>query len=170
MPASRNASGKSCSSPPAVNKHCARSVELLAWAIEAADKDRSDAWYLRETSHGLRLMAGRLLACGLRRSRLRISVIGPVSDDVLGKLGGEIEDGFKWIPGGGVSGHAAGQSRRCSFAVEGCDGCFHRWRDDASKAIGQLGRAHTQKQYITYRPCSGASCRNLNQVPNNFGR
>ena len=79
-------------------------AELLAWAIEAADEDRSDAWYLRETDHGLRLMAGRLIACELRRSRLRISVVGPVPDDVLGALGGEIEDDFKWIPGGKVVG------------------------------------------------------------------
>ena len=74
--------------------------EVLGWAIEAADEDRSDAWYLRETEHGLRLMAGRLMACELRRSRVRVSVIGPVRDDVLGMLGAEIEDEFKWIPGG----------------------------------------------------------------------
>lgn len=49
-------------------------------------------------------MAGRLLACELRRSPLRISVIGPIPDDVLGTLGGEIEDDFKWIPGGEVVG------------------------------------------------------------------
>ncbi|TJW02515.1 MAG: hypothetical protein E5W82_33865 [Mesorhizobium sp.] len=58
-------------------------LDLLALAIEIADEDRSDAWYLRETEHGLRLMAGRLLAFDLRRSRLRLSVIGPVPDDVL---------------------------------------------------------------------------------------
>jgi hypothetical protein len=79
-------------------------VELLAWAIEAADEDRSDGWYLRETDHGLRLMAGRLIACELRRSRLRISVIGPIPDEVLGALGGEIEDEFKWVPGGEIIG------------------------------------------------------------------
>ena len=79
-------------------------LELLAWAIEVADEDRSDAWYLRETDHGVRLMVGRLLAFEVRRSRLRISVIGPVSDDVLGALGGEIEDDFKWIPGGQIIG------------------------------------------------------------------
>jgi hypothetical protein len=77
-------------------------LELLAWAIEVADENRSDAWYLRETDHGLRLMAGRLRACELRRSKVRISVIGPVSDDVLGALAGEIEDDSKWVPGGQV--------------------------------------------------------------------
>ena len=79
-------------------------IEVLGWAIEAADEDRSDAWYLRETEHGLRLMAGRLFACELRRSRLRVSVIGPVQDDILGTLGAEIEDEFKWIPGGQIVG------------------------------------------------------------------
>jgi hypothetical protein len=74
-------------------------LELLAWAIEVADEDRDDAWYLRETDYGFRLMAGRLIACELRRSRLRVSVIGPVPDDALTALGGEIEDDFKWIPG-----------------------------------------------------------------------
>ena len=108
MPASRNASGKSCSSPPAVNKYCARPIELLASAIEAADKDRSDAWYLRETGHGLRLMAGRLIACEIRRSRLRITRSGPLPTTFWASLGGKIEDGFKWIPGGEVVGRAAG--------------------------------------------------------------
>jgi Protein of unknown function DUF262 len=79
-------------------------LEVLGWAIEAADADRSDAWYLRETEHGLRLLAGRLFACELRRSTLRISVIGPVGDDVLGTLGAEIVDEFKWIPGGQIVG------------------------------------------------------------------
>ena len=78
--------------------------ELFAWAIEVADEDRDDAWYLRETDHGFRLMTGRVLTCELRRSRLRISVIGPVPDDVLSALGGEIEDDFKWIPGWAVVG------------------------------------------------------------------
>jgi hypothetical protein len=77
-------------------------LELLAWAIETADEDRSDAWYLRETEHGLRLMAGRLLACEVRRSRFQVSVIGPISDDVLGALEGEVVDEFKWVSGGQV--------------------------------------------------------------------
>jgi hypothetical protein len=77
-------------------------LEVLGWAIEAADADRSDAWYLRETKQGLRLMAGRLLAGELRRSKLLVSVIGPVRDDVLGTLGAEIRPEFKWIPGGQI--------------------------------------------------------------------
>ena len=52
-------------------------LELLAFAIENADEERADAWYVKETSHGLALMAGRLLACKVTRSRARISIIGP---------------------------------------------------------------------------------------------
>lgn len=79
-------------------------LELLAWAIEAADEDRSDAWYVRETDYGLRLMAGRLLACEIRRSKLRVSVIGPIPDDIRSSLAAEIVDEFKWIPGGEILG------------------------------------------------------------------
>jgi hypothetical protein len=79
-------------------------LEVLGWAIEAADADRSDAWYLCEAEHGLRLMAGRLFACDLGRSRLRVSVIGPVADDVLGTLGAEVAPEFKSIPGGQIVG------------------------------------------------------------------
>jgi hypothetical protein len=79
-------------------------LELLGWAIDAADEDRSDAWYLRETEHGLRLVAGSLTACELRRSRLRVSVIGPILDDVLVTLGADVEEEFKWVPGGEIIG------------------------------------------------------------------
>ena len=36
-------------------------LHFLAAAIENADEERSDAWYLRDTGKGLRLMTGRLL-------------------------------------------------------------------------------------------------------------
>jgi Protein of unknown function DUF262 len=75
---------------------------LLASAIEAADEERSDAWLVRETERGLQVMTGRLLACEVRRSQMRVSVIGPVDDDVRGALGAETENDeeFKIIPGG----------------------------------------------------------------------
>ena len=79
-------------------------LEFLAWAIEGADEDRTDGWYVRETQQGLRLMAGRLLACEVRRSRFRVSVLGPVPEEVLEKLGAEIDDEFKWVPGGVIVG------------------------------------------------------------------
>ena len=117
-------------------------AELLAWAIEVADGDRPDAWYLRETDHGLRLMTGRLRACELRRSRLRISVIGPVSDDVLGALGARNRGRLQMGTRRSDRRHAAGQSRRCSLAAQGCDGRLHRWCDDTGAAISQLGRPY----------------------------
>jgi hypothetical protein len=75
---------------------------FLALAIENADEERSNAWYLRETDTKLRLMTGRLLACEITRSAMRVSVIGPVSDEIRSILGADPEnDGeFKWIPGG----------------------------------------------------------------------
>jgi len=79
-------------------------LDLLGCAIEAADEARSDAWYLRETEHGLRLIAGWLNVCELRRARLRVSVVGPVTDDILGAVGAEVEEELKWIPGGMVVG------------------------------------------------------------------
>ena len=62
-------------------------VDFLALAIETADEERSDAWCVSETEQGLRLMTGRLLACEVARSKMRVSVIGPISDDVRATLG-----------------------------------------------------------------------------------
>jgi hypothetical protein len=77
-------------------------LTLLAFAIENADEERADAWYVKETSHGLALMAGRLLACKVTRSRAHISVIGPIADEVRSVIGAEPEDDdeFKKVPGG----------------------------------------------------------------------
>ncbi len=77
-------------------------LRFLAFAIERADEERGDAWYLRETEHGLRLMTGRLFACAIAPSKVRVSVIGPIGEDVRGALGAEAENDveFKWIPGG----------------------------------------------------------------------
>jgi len=75
---------------------------FLAFAIEKADEERSNAWYLRETDQKLRLMTGRLLACEITRSTMQVSVVAPVSDDVRGALGAEIDNDseWRWIPGG----------------------------------------------------------------------
>jgi Mrr N-terminal domain/Protein of unknown function DUF262/Macro domain len=77
-------------------------LAFLAFAIQNADEERSSAWYLRESEQKLRLMTGRLLACEIARSTMRVGVIGPVSDDVRDALGADAEDDseFKWIPGG----------------------------------------------------------------------
>ncbi len=77
-------------------------LDLLAFAIENADEERADAWCVKETSYGLALMAGRLLACKVTRSRARVSVIGPIAEEVRAAIGAEPEDDdeFKTIPGG----------------------------------------------------------------------
>ncbi len=79
-------------------------LQFLALCIENADQERANAWYVRETDHGLRLMTGRLLACEVARSKMRVSVIGPIGDEVRGAVGAEAEKDeefkFKLIPGG----------------------------------------------------------------------
>ncbi len=76
-------------------------LALLAFAIENADEERADAWYVKETPRGLALMAGRLLACKVTRSRVQVSIIGPVAEEVRASIGAEPEDDdeFKKIPG-----------------------------------------------------------------------
>ncbi len=76
-------------------------LKLLAYAIENADEERADAWYLRETSSGLALVAGRQLTCKIARSKARLAVIGPVADATRTALGAEAEDDeeLKMIPG-----------------------------------------------------------------------
>lgn len=79
-------------------------LRFLAFAIENADEERGNAWFLRETEHGLRLMTGRLLACEVAQSKMRVSVIGPIGDDVRGALGADVEKDeefkFKTLAGG----------------------------------------------------------------------
>jgi len=77
-------------------------LQFLAFAIDNADQERGNAWYLRETDQGLRLMTGRLLALEIARTKMRVSVIGPVGDDVRGALGADAEKDaeFKLVPGG----------------------------------------------------------------------
>lgn len=77
-------------------------LHFLALAIENADEEHGNAWYVRETEHGLRLMTGRLLAFEVRRSQMRVSVIGPIGDDIRVALGAEAEKDaeFKKVPGG----------------------------------------------------------------------
>jgi hypothetical protein len=77
-------------------------LRFLALAIEDADEERSSAWFVRETEHGLRLMTGRLLAFEIAPSKIRISVIGPIDEEVRGALGAEAEKDleFKRIPEG----------------------------------------------------------------------
>ncbi len=77
-------------------------LHVLALAIDNADEERDNAWWVRETDQGLRVMTGRLLACEVARSKMRVSVIGPIGDDIRGALGAEAEkdEEFKSVPGG----------------------------------------------------------------------
>jgi hypothetical protein len=77
-------------------------LRLLALAIDSADEERGDAWCVRETAQGLRIMAGRLIASEVVRSKMRVSVIGPVDEDVRATIGADAEkdEEFKTIPGG----------------------------------------------------------------------
>jgi hypothetical protein len=77
-------------------------LSFLAFAIENAHEERENAWYLKATRLGIRLITARVFACEIRRSHLRISVIGPIDDDVRTKIGADPEDDeeFKSIPGG----------------------------------------------------------------------
>jgi hypothetical protein len=79
----------------------ADALRFLAFAIEKADEERQDAWIVRDTSKGIRLNTGRLFACDFTRSLLRVSVIGPVSEDLRSGLGAEAsnDEEFKFIPG-----------------------------------------------------------------------
>ena len=67
-------------------------LNLFAFAIENADEERGDAWFVRDTSTGLRLMTGGLLACEVARKKIKLSVIGPISDDARAALGSDSED------------------------------------------------------------------------------
>lgn len=72
------------------------SLQFLAAVIESADEERGDAWFIRETDYGFRLMTGRLLACEVRRSRIRVAIVGPLSDEIRNLIGSEAADDFEF--------------------------------------------------------------------------
>jgi hypothetical protein len=76
-------------------------LEFVGFVIESADEERGSAWFVREIDQGLRVMTGRLLACDIARSKMRISIVGPIGDDVRTTIGVEAEkdEEFKSIPG-----------------------------------------------------------------------
>lgn len=77
-------------------------LELLAYAIENADSERSDAWTLEESGHGLKLFAGRLLVCHVTRKNLKLSVLGPLASETYATLDADADDSEVWkaIPEG----------------------------------------------------------------------
>jgi hypothetical protein len=86
--------------PDETTRH--RALSAVAFAIEIADQERADAWCVRESSNGLRLMTGRLRACEITPSSARIAVVGPITEEVRAALGAELEDetALRSIPGG----------------------------------------------------------------------
>jgi hypothetical protein len=109
-------------------------LELLARAIENADEERHDAWCLRERAHGLRLLAGRLLACGFDRGTVQVSVMGPVSESVREALGAAEEDyeTFKAIPGALILSFPA---ERSSAALQLLMGPLDQFIDEAMRRV-----------------------------------
>lgn len=78
-----------------------RVLEFLAFAVENADEERCDAWYLRLGQQHLKLVTGGLIACAVGRSKLQVTVIGPISDDLRAALAADLADdeSFSSIPG-----------------------------------------------------------------------
>lgn len=76
-------------------------LALLAFAIENADVERSDSWYIRRLRRGVRLMTGRIIACEVSRAHVRLSVIGPIDEALRERLGAEPEsdEEFRSVPG-----------------------------------------------------------------------
>lgn len=77
-------------------------LELLGYAIENADSERSDAWWLEESGYGLKLFAGRLLVCHVTRKNLKLSVLGPLTPEIYAALDADADDSEVWntIPEG----------------------------------------------------------------------
>lgn len=85
-----------------IEKERRAALELLAFAIENADNERDNAWNLGETTQGLALFTGRMLACRIGRGKIEMSVMGPISEEVLAALGAQPEENDAWkkVPGG----------------------------------------------------------------------
>ena len=75
--------------PNEETRHAA--LSFLAFAMDNADQERSNAWYISERRRGLRLIAGRRIACEIAGSHIQVSVIGPVRDEVRAALGADAE-------------------------------------------------------------------------------
>jgi hypothetical protein len=78
-------------------------LRFLAFVIENADEERGDAWFVRETENGIRVMGGRLLAARIRRQKIHVSVIGPIDEQIRNTLAIDADEDeefkFKNVPG-----------------------------------------------------------------------
>lgn len=104
-------------------------LDFLVSVIDSADEERGNAWCVRETDKGLRVITGRLVACEVARSTIRVSVIGPIGDDVRGALGAEAENDeelkLKSVPGGLL----------LTFPIEHAGQAVHMLKDALSEFI-----------------------------------
>jgi hypothetical protein len=144
-------------------------LHFLALAIDNADEERGNAWCVRETERGLRVMTGRLLACEVVRSKMRVSVIGPIGDDVRGTLGAEAENDeefkFKMVPGGLL----------LTFPIEHAVEAFDLLRDGfngfVDMAMARVRRPVSASKIMSPRrlstspASSAASCRSQSRSP-----
>jgi hypothetical protein len=77
-------------------------LRFLASAVELADQERANAWYIKETGRGVRLITGRLLALSVSRLRARMGVLGPISEHVRQELSidPQHDSEISLVPGG----------------------------------------------------------------------
>jgi hypothetical protein len=67
-------------------------LDFIGMAIDAADEERSDACVSEKRNTDFDLWQAacwRARLCEVHRSKMRVSVIGPINDDVRGALGAE---------------------------------------------------------------------------------
>jgi hypothetical protein len=109
-------------------------MQLLAFVIENADEERGDSWCVRETRHGLLVIAGRQRVCKIARSKAQIGVLGPIGDEVRTALGADAEDDaeVKKIPGGVWLTFSVEHSRR---ALELCRDAINSFVDLAMARV-----------------------------------
>lgn len=119
-------------------------LELLAYAIENADDERSDGWTLRESSQGLVLVTARVLACRIKRGTIEISVMGPVADDVRAEIGADQQDGEEWkaVPGGLFLSFPADKAKEAHRLLKDA---FDKFVDEA---MGRMRRAVSQERHL----------------------
>jgi hypothetical protein len=105
-------------------------LELLAYAIENAHDERPSGWYLYDRSSGLALFTGRLLALGISRGTIGLSVMGPISDETRAALSAEEGENEAWkaIPGGLYLKFPVAKARA---ALDLLRGPFDRFVDEA---------------------------------------
>jgi hypothetical protein len=75
---------------------------LFARAIEIADEERSDGWFVSDGRAFPVLQVRRLRALSVRHGRIELSVLGPIDAALRAELGAEERENEEWkaIPGG----------------------------------------------------------------------